>query len=155
MNSANYWNDKLEKMLKNSISVSFFNHQKMVDKESRYDFGYITYSSSQGTDIPIIIDSLEFKIPHDKAKMCFNKNLTINEILPIIIKEVDLENSLLKTIRLGTESGNLLNNNDTLDKIYMNYHNREDCILYLAITTQKTSIGYLFSILKYIKKCII
>lgn len=59
------------------------------------------------------------------------------------------------TFTLGLEDGSFPNINEKLDNVYKNHRNKEDKILYLLVTKEKTIYDYIMSIIKYLSENLI
>jgi hypothetical protein len=151
-------------MLKSSIlGQEFVNYRKTTDKQQRTQFSSGVRSKGIGY-IPIIVDSVDTEISKALAKtdenypryIKYGFEVMIHMDLKVLdlIKEIKIE--LLRkdynydNLAIGLEDGTIPDMNMELGTLYKNNRNKDDKILYVLLTQEKTIYGYIMSIVKYL-----
>lgn len=151
-------------MLRSSIlGHEFINYRKNTDKHTRNKFSNNVRSKGIG-HIPIIVDSVDTELSQALATKDYTFTRYIKYGLEIIIhmdctvadllKEIKIE--LIKkdydynNLNIGLEDGTIPNVNEELGVLYKKYANKDDRILYVLLTQEKSMYGYITSILRYL-----
>lgn len=151
-------------MLKSSIlGKEFINYRKNTDKDQRNNFSGNVRSRGLG-NVPIVIDSVEKELSDLLATKDENFPRNIKYGLEVIINMENKMSELLKIVKiellkkdyevnnlvLGLEDGTLIDLDIDIGTIYKQHRNRDDKILYVLVTNEKTMYGYILSIIKYL-----
>lgn len=155
-------------LLRSSIfGKEFINYRKHTTETERRRF----YKDAMGYNkIPIVIDSVDIEFMEIFRKKFFiNGNRVVTHGLKLemdlkseirdVMKEIKIE--LVKAnkeylftendIKLGLENGDIVNNeNESVCELYKRYNNKNDKILYLLVTREKSMYNYIMSILRNI-----
>jgi hypothetical protein len=151
-------------MLKSSIlGKEFVNYRKNTDRDQRERFSGNVRSRGLG-NIPIVVDSVERELSNLLATkdenyprmMKYGLEITIHmdnkmsEILKIVKIELLKKDYEVNNLVLGLEDGSLIDLESDIGTIYKQYRNKDDKILYVLVTNEKTMYGYILSIIKYL-----
>lgn len=151
-------------MLKSSIlGQEFVNYRKTTDKQKRSQFSSKVRSQGIGY-IPIIVDSVDKELSKVLAKtdenypryIKYGFEVMIHMDLKVIdlIKEIKIE--LLRKdyeynyIGIGLEDGTIPDTNTDLGELYKRHRNKDDKILYVLLTQERSMYGYIMSIIRYL-----
>jgi arginyl-tRNA synthetase len=74
----------------------------------------------------------------------------MSEILKIVKIELLKKDYEVNNLVLGLEDGSLIDLESDIGTIYKRYRNKDDKILYVLVTNEKTMYGYILSIIKYL-----
>lgn len=151
-------------MLKSSIlGKDFVNYRKNTDKNTRSRFSNNVRSKGIGY-IPIVIDSVDPELSLALAtrddmftryiKYGFELMIHMDMTVSDLIKEIKIE--LVKKdyeygyLSVGLEDGTMPESTTELGVLYKKHRNKDDKILYILLTQEKTVYGYIISIIKYL-----
>jgi hypothetical protein len=151
-------------MLKSSIlGKDFVNYRKNTDKHTRSRFSNNVRSKGIGY-IPIVIDSVDPELSLALAtrddmftryiKYGFELMIHMDMTVSDLIKEIKIE--LVKKdyeygyLSVGLEDGTMPESTTELGVLYKKHRNKDDKILYVLLTQEKTVYGYIISIIKYL-----
>ena len=151
-------------MLRSSIlGKEFVNYRKNTDKDQRARFSGNVRSRGLG-NVPIVVDSVERELSNLLATkdeniprtMKYGLEITIHmdnkmsEILKIVKIELLQKDYEVNNLVLGLEDGSLIDLESDVGAIYKHHRNKDDKILYVLVTNEKTMYGYILSIIKYL-----
>jgi hypothetical protein len=151
-------------MLRSSIlGKEFVNYRKNTDKDQRVRFSGNVRSRGLG-NVPIVVDSVEKELSNLLATkdeniprtMKYGLEITIHmdnkmsEILKIVKIELLQKDYEVNNLVLGLEDGSLIDLESDVGAIYKQHRNKDDKILYVLVTNEKTMYGYILSIIKYL-----
>jgi hypothetical protein len=151
-------------MLRSSIlGKEFVNYRKNTDKDQRARFSGNVRSRGLG-NVPIVVDSVERELSNLLATkdeniprtMKYGLEITIHmdnkmsEILKIVKIELLQKDYEVNNLVLGLEDGSLIDLESDVGAIYKQHRNKDDKILYVLVTNEKTMYGYILSIIKYL-----
>lgn len=151
-------------MLKSSIlGKEFINYRKNTDRDQRSNFSGKVRSKGLG-NVPVVIDSVEKELSDLLATKDENFPRNIKYGLEVIINMENKMSELLKIVKiellkkdyevnnlvLGLEDGTLIDLDIDIGTIYKHHRNKDDKILYVLVTNEKTMYGYILSIIKYL-----
>jgi hypothetical protein len=151
-------------MLRSSImGREFVNYRKNTDKHQRTSFSGEVRSRGLG-NIPIVVDSVEKELSDLLAtkdekyprSIKYGLELTIHmdnkmsELLKIVKIELLKKDYEVNNLVLGLEDGSLIDLDVDIGTIYKQHRNKDDKILYVLVTNEKTMYGYILSIIKYL-----
>jgi len=154
-------------LLRSSIlGKEFINYRRYTTERERKRFYLNTTNIKK---IPVIVDTVDKELTDIFRKkkfinreriITYGLELQMNEDMNIndIIKEIKIE--LIKSnnehifvendIKIGTEDGYILCKNDIIKDLYQRHTNKDDKILYLLITKEKSMYNYIMSIIRSI-----
>ena len=139
----------------------FVNYRKNVTASNRLVFSHNVRHNLPGM-IPVVIDSVDQNLslalsncdtsmPEKMWKHGKEYTMSINTTVDEVLKEINANIKVIgKKLVLGLEDGSLLQENESLGKIYKKNKNNKDLILYLLLTQETTIYGYILSILRYL-----
>ena len=151
-------------MLKSSIlGQEFVNYRKTTDKQQRTKFSSGVRSKGIGY-IPIIVDSVDTEISKALAKtdknypryikygceIMIHMDLKVSDLMKEIKIELLRKDYNYDNLAIGLEDGTIPDMNMELGIVYKNNRNKDDKILYVLLTQEKTIYGYIMSIVKYL-----
>lgn len=151
-------------MLRSSIlGKEFVNYRKNTDKDQRNNFSGNVRSRGLG-NVPIVVDSVEKELSDKLATKDEKVPRSIRYGLEVILHMDNKMSELLKLVKiellkkdypvndlvLGLEDGTLIDVDMDVGDIYKKYRNKDDKILYVLVTNEKTMYGYILSIIKYL-----
>jgi hypothetical protein len=154
-------------MLRSSIlGREFVNYRKENDNQQRLSFSNKVRTKGLGY-IPIIIDSVDKELSEALGERDMFNPRYIKHGMEVIIhmdlkvydlKEIIIEklldkglNMVYENYNLGLEDGTIIDMEMELGGLYKSNRNKDDKILYILLTREKTMYGYILSILKYLK----
>lgn len=154
-------------MLKSSImGREFVNYRKTTMKGDRVQFSESVRSQGIGY-IPIVVDSVDPELsvgisPREKRKtrkygkeISLHMDKTLRDVLKevkIILLQNDYEHVIENNVlNIGLEDGSIPNPDMDIGSLYKQHRNKDDRILYLLITKEETTYGYILSIINYLK----
>lgn len=151
-------------MLKSSIlGHDFINYRKNTDKHTRNKFSNNVRSRGIG-NIPIIVDSVDTELSKALAtkdetftrylkfglEIIIHMDLTVADLLKEIKIELIRRDYEYGYLSIGLEDGSIPEMHTELGTLYKKYLNKEDKILYVLLTQEKTITGYIMSIIRYL-----
>lgn len=151
-------------MLKSSIlGKEFINYRKNTDKDQRSSFSGNVRSRGLG-NVPIVVDSVEKELSDLLAtkdekyprnikyglEVIINMESKMTELLKLVKIELLKKDYEVSNLVLGLEDGSLIDLDADIGTIYKQYRNKDDKILYVLVTNEKTMYGYILSIIKYL-----
>lgn len=151
-------------MLKSSIlGKEFINYRKNTDKNQRSNFSGNVRSKGLG-NVPIVVDSVEKELSDLLAtkdekyprnikyglEVIINMESKMSELLKLVKIELLKKDYEVSNLVLGLEDGTLIDLDTDIGAIYKQYRNKDDKILYVLVTNEKTMYGYILSIIKYL-----
>ena len=156
-------------MLRSSIiGKDFVNYRKSTIQTERLRFSGRVRGQGIG-NVPVVVDSVDTELSKILSKQegrytmygrefVFHVDDKLSDVLKalkIAIIQKDKEEIVKSnSLHLGLEDGTIPELNSELGKLYKQYRNDDDKILYLLVTKENTMYGYITSILKYIyDKC--
>ena len=151
-------------MLRSSIlGQEFINYRKNNDTHTRTRFSESVRSKGIGY-VPIVVDSVDPELSkalatYDKTfsryiKYGFEIMMHMDETVIDLIKEIKID--LIKKdydyryLSIGLEDGTIPDMNIDLGTLYKKNRNKDDKILYVLLTQEKTMYGYIMSIIRYL-----
>lgn len=151
-------------MLRSSIlGQEFINYRKNNDTHTRTRFSESVRSKGIGY-VPIVVDSVDPELSkalatYDKTfsryiKYGFEIMMHMDETVIDLIKEIKID--LIKKdydyryLSIGLEDGTIPDMNIELGTLYKKNRNKDDKILYVLLTQEKTMYGYIMSIVRYL-----
>ena len=151
-------------MLKSSIlGQEFVNYRKNTDRDTRANFSNKVRSKGMAY-VPIVVDSVDSELslilatrdPNYRRNVKYGLEITLHmdNTVADIIKEIKIE--MLKKDKeytylvLGLEDGTMPSIDTDLGTLYKKYKNKDDKILYMLLTQEKTMYAYIISIIKYL-----
>jgi hypothetical protein len=153
-------------MLRSSIlGQEFINYRKNNDTHTRTRFSESVRSKGIGY-VPIVVDSVDPELSkalatYDKTfsryiKYGFEIMMHMDETVIDLIKEIKID--LIKKdydydyryLSIGLEDGTIPDMNIELGTLYKKNRNKDDKILYVLLTQEKTMYGYIMSIIRYL-----
>lgn len=151
-------------MLKSSIlGREFVNYRKNTDKDTRSRFSNNVRSKGIGY-IPIVVDSVDPELSLGLAtkdemftryiKYGFELMIHMDMTVADLLKEIKIE--LVKKdyeygyLSIGLEDGTIPDMSTELGILYKQHRNKDDKILYVLLTQEKTVYGYIMSIIRYL-----
>lgn len=157
-------------LLRSSIlGKEFVNYRKTTMKHSRLRFSESVRNQGIG-NVPIVIDSVEKDLSEllcEKeafrrerrygVEMVFHMDKNLNDVMKeikILLMKRDKEELLTQNLVLGLEDGVIPQLSTELGQLYKKHRNKDDKILYLLLSRQKTMYGYIMSIIKYLTESI-
>lgn len=151
-------------MLKSSIlGKEFINYRKNTDKNQRSSFSGNVRAKGLG-NVPIVVDSVEKEISDLLAtkdnrrnikyglEVVMNMENKMAELLKIVKIELLKKDYEVNNLVLGLEDGSLIDLDTDIGTIYKEHRNKEDKILYVLVTNEKTMYGYILSIIRYLAR---
>jgi len=154
-------------MLRSSIiGREFVNYRKSTIKNDRVRFSNKVRNQGLGL-VPIVIDSVDKDLTQMLStkdgrarsygiELVLHMDKTIGDVmkeLKIIIIQKDMEELFLDDkMILGLEDGSIPDVTEELGNLYKKQRNNDDKILYLLLTREKSSYGYIMSILRYLAR---
>lgn len=151
-------------MLKSSIlGKEFINYRKNTDRDQRSNFSGNVRSRGLG-NVPIVVDSVEKELSDLLAtkdekyprnikyglEVIINMESKMIELLKLVKIELLKKDYEVSNLVLGLEDGSLIDLDSDIGTIYKQYRNKDDKILYVLVTNEKTMYGYILSIIKYL-----
>lgn len=151
-------------MLKSSImGHEFINYRKHTDKTTRSKFSNSVRFKGVG-NVPIIVDSVDLELSKVLAtkdemfsryikyglEIIIHMDLTVADLIKQIKIELIKRDYEYGYLSIGLEDGSIPDVNTDIGSIYKKYQNKDDKILYVLLTQERTIYGYIMSILKYI-----
>ena len=159
----------MDLLLKSSIlGKEFINYKKNTTELDRVRFRKRTRNGQ----IPIVIDSIDKDIGEILScketgicngvftryrtygiELIFEKDKQIKDVL----KEIKIlflkknREDLVNSINVGSEGGDIIDSEMKISDAYDKYMNKDDKILYLLLTKEKTMYEYIMSIIRYMK----
>jgi len=151
-------------MLRSSIlGQEFINYRKNNDTHTRTRFSESVRSKGIGY-VPIVVDSIDPELSKALAtyyktfsryiKYGFEIMMHMDETVIDLIKEIKID--LIKKdydyryLSIGLEDGTIPDMNIDLGTLYKKNRNKDDKILYVLLTQEKTMYGYIMSIIRYL-----
>ena len=154
-------------MLRSSIlGQEFINYRKNNDTHTRTRFSESVRSKGIGY-VPIVVDSVDPELSkalatYDKTfsryiKYGFEIMMHMDETVIDLIKEIkidlikkDYKDYDYRYLSIGLEDGTIPDMNIELGTLYKKNRNKDDKILYVLLTQEKTMYGYIMSIIRYL-----
>lgn len=151
-------------MLKSSIlGKEFINYRKNTDRDQRSNFSGNVRSKGLG-NVPVVVDSVEKELSDLLAtkdekyprnikyglEVIINMESKMSELLKIVKIELLKKDYEVSNLVLGLEDGSLIDLDTDIGTIYKHHRNKDDKILYVLVTNEKTMYGYILSIIKYL-----
>jgi hypothetical protein len=151
-------------MLRSSIlGQDFINYRKNTDKHNRTNFSNGVRSKGIGY-IPIVVDSVDPDLSKALAKrdemhsryyrygfeIMIHMDLTVADLLKEIKIELVKKDYNYTDLLIGLEDGTIPELNAELGVLYKKHRNKDDKILYVLLTQEKTIYGYIMSIIRYL-----
>lgn len=151
-------------MLRSSIlGKDFVNYRKNTDRDTRSRFSNNVRSKGIGY-IPIVVDSVDYELSLALAtkdetftryiKYGFELMIHMDMTVADLLKEIKIE--LVKKdyeygyLSIGLEDGTIPELSMDLGFLYKKHRNKDDKILYVLLTQEKTVYGYIMSIIRYL-----
>lgn len=157
-------------MLRSSIiGREFVNYRKSTMKTDRIRFSNKVRSQGLG-NVPIVIDSVDSSLGQMLSskegrernygiELVMHMDKTISDVLKevkIIVLQKDMEEMFVdSTLIIGLEDGSIPELTTDLGTIYKKHRNNDDKILYLLLTKEKSTYGYIMSIIRYLTRNVI
>lgn len=151
-------------MLRSSIlGKEFINYRKNTDKDQRSNFSGNVRSRGLG-NVPVVVDSVEKELSDLLAtkdekyprnikyglEVIINMENKMSELLKIVKIELLKKDYEVNNLVLGLEDGSLIDLDIDIGTVYKHHRNKDDKILYVLVTNEKTMYGYILSIIKYL-----
>lgn len=151
-------------MLRSSIlGKEFINYRKNTDKDQRSNFSGNVRSRGLG-NVPVVVDSVEKELSDLLAtkdekyprnikyglEVIINMENKMSELLKIVKIELLKKDYEVNNLVLGLEDGSLIDLDIDIGTVYKQHRNKDDKILYVLVTNEKTMYGYILSIIKYL-----
>jgi hypothetical protein len=158
----------MTELLRSSLyGMDFVNYRKNTKEYERQKFSNKVRSKGIG-QIPIVVDSVDKELSLALAKTnifslstyndytkrygkeyIVNMDLHVKDFLYQITTDLKITKSE-KIIKMGLETGEILDANRNLGDIYKKFRNKSDNILYILITSETTMYSYILSVLRYL-----
>jgi hypothetical protein len=151
-------------MLRSSIfGQEFINYRKNNDTHTRTRFSESVRSKGIGY-VPIVVDSVDPELSkalatYDKIfsryikygfEIMIHMDLTVTDLLKEIKIELIRKDYDYRYLSIGLEDGTIPDMNIDLGTLYKKNRNKDDKILYVLLTQEKTMYGYIMSIIRYL-----
>lgn len=151
-------------MLKSSIlGKEFINYRKNNDTMTRNRFSNGVRSKGIGY-VPIVVDSVDSELSKALAtrddtftryikygfEVMMHMDLTVADLIKEIKIELVKKDYEYRYLSIGLEDGTIPDMNIDLGTLYKKHRNKDDKILYVLLTQEKTVYGYILSILRYL-----
>ena len=115
-------------------------------------------------NVPVVVDSVEKELSDLLAtkdekyprnikyglEVIINMESKMSELLKIVKIELLKKDYEVSNLVLGLEDGSLIDLDTDIGTIYKHHRNKDDKILYVLVTNEKTMYGYILSIIKYL-----
>jgi len=151
-------------MLRSSIlGQEFINYRKNNDTHTRTCFSESVRSKGIGY-VPIVVDSVDPELSkalatYDKAfsryikygfEIMIHMDLTVADLIKEIKIDLIKKDYDYRYLSIGLEDGTIPDTNIDLGTLYKKNRNKDDKILYVLLTQEKTMYGYVLSIIRYL-----
>jgi hypothetical protein len=151
-------------MLRSSIlGQEFINYRKNNDTNTRTHFSESVRSKGIGY-VPIVVDSVDPELSkalatQDKTfsryikygfEIMIHMDLTILDLIKEIKIDLIKKDYDYRYLSIGLEDGTIPDMNTDLGTLYKKHRNKDDKILYVLLTQEKTMYGYILSIIRYL-----
>jgi hypothetical protein len=151
-------------MLRSSIlGKEFINYRINNDSLTRNKFSNSVRSKGIGY-VPIVVDSVDPELSKALAtkddtftryikygfEIMIHMDLTVLDLIKEIKIELVKKDYEYRYLSIGLEDGTIPDVKMDLGTLYKKSRNKDDKILYVLLTQEKTVFGYIMSILKYL-----
>ena len=150
------------------LGKDFVNYRMDTSDYERTSFSTVIRKRGEGK-IPIVVDSVNEKLalslaardPSNKRNIRYGYELSMgmDENILDLLKNIKVHlirnnnnNENFNNIRIGLEDGTFPDLNTQLGDLYKLHRNKDDSILYVLVTRDKTMFQYIKSIISFLMK---
>lgn len=150
------------------LGKDFINYRMDTSDYERTSFSAVVRKIGEGK-IPIVVDSVDEKLalslasrdPSNKRNIRYGYELSMSmdDTILDLLKNIKVHlirnnnnNENFNNIRIGLEDGTFPDLNIQIGDLYKLHRNKEDFILYVLVTRDKTVFQYIKSIISFLMK---
>lgn len=158
----------MEMMRSSILGKEFVNYRKTTMTYDRQQFSHKVRGEGLG-NVPIVVDSVDSELSRALATVKHHRSNTrygveivkhMDQPLSSVMREIKVillqrdKEELINDLVLGLEDGTIPDQETELGKLYKKHRNKEDKILYLLLSKERSTYSYILSILKYLSESV-